>query len=261
METVRTTSADVRYDVTLYEPEFTMSQKSSNKGLIIGLSVAGGLVVLVGAFLGLRYLVLGARNNAMRSRSKLNLSMIGLALHNYHDVHGQLPPAYTVGRDGKKLHSWRVLILPYVEQAPLYDHIRLNEPWDSPHNRRLGEQMPDIYRSTNSSDSTSTSYLAISGKRSAFSGGKSNKFRDMTDGTEKTLMVVEAFGKQIHWMQPDDVSPEEFLKMVENAGESDTLYPSGWLGLFADGSIRIHKAGMDRKTLNGMLIRNDGSAD
>lgn len=251
----------MRYDITLYEPEFTMSQKSSNKGLIIGLSVAGGLVVLVGAFLGLRYLVLGARNNAMRSRSKLNLKMIALALHNYHDTYGQFPPAYTVGPDGKPLHSWRVLILPQIEQANLYEHIRLNEPWDSPHNRRLGENRPDTYRSTNSSDSTSTSYLAVSGPKSAFSGKKAMKIRDMTDGTEHTLMVVEAFGKQVHWMQPDDVSPEEFLRMVENAGDSDTLYPSGWLGLFADGSIRIHKAGMDRKTLNGMLIRNDGSTD
>ena len=74
------------------------------------------------------------RGEARRSQCKNNLKQIGLALHNYHDIYHVFPPAYTVDGNGKPLHSWRTLILPYLDQAPLYLKIDLSKPWDDPAN-------------------------------------------------------------------------------------------------------------------------------
>ena len=86
------------------------------------------------------------RGNAARTQCVNNLKQIGLAMHNYHATHKTFPPAFTVDKDGKPLLSWRVLILPYLEQDALYKEFHLDEPWDSPHNRTLIERMPPTYR-------------------------------------------------------------------------------------------------------------------
>src|SRR5262249_57243764 len=69
-----------------------------------------------------------------------------MAMHNYQDDHGQLPPAVVYGPDGTPLYSWRVLILPYIEEQDLYKQFHLDEPWDSPHNLTLLERMPSTYK-------------------------------------------------------------------------------------------------------------------
>jgi hypothetical protein len=80
-----------------------------------------------------------------RLRVRRQLRQIALALHNYHDAVGTFPPPASSSRDGKPLLSWRVLILPYLEQDALYREFHLDEPWDSPHNKRLIDRMPAIY--------------------------------------------------------------------------------------------------------------------
>jgi hypothetical protein len=70
---------------------------------------------------------------------------VALALHNYHDKHGRLPPAVVYGEDGKPLHSWRVLLLPFIAQGELYREFKLDEPWDSPHNLALLPRMPATF--------------------------------------------------------------------------------------------------------------------
>ena len=66
-------------------------------------------------------------------------------MHNYHDTYGTFPPAATTDGADKPLLSWRVAILPFLEQQPLYEQFHLDEPWDSPHNKTLIEQMPQVY--------------------------------------------------------------------------------------------------------------------
>ena len=68
-------------------------------------------------------------------------------MHNYDSTHGSLPPHAIYGKDGKPLLSWRVLILPYIEEQALYEQFHLDEPWDSPHNEPLLRQIPRCYRS------------------------------------------------------------------------------------------------------------------
>jgi len=75
-------------------------------------------------------------------KAKTNLKQIALAMHNYHDTYGTFPPHAIYSKDGKPLLSWRVMILPYIEQNNLYQQFHLDEPWDSEHNQKLMQQMP-----------------------------------------------------------------------------------------------------------------------
>src|SRR5579863_9248252 len=86
-----------------------------------------------------------AREAARRSQCKNNLKQIGLALHNYHDAFGSFPPAFVADANGKPMHSWRVLILPYLDQLPLYKEYNFSEPWDGPNNSRLLNRMPPAF--------------------------------------------------------------------------------------------------------------------
>ena len=74
-----------------------------------------------------------------------NLKHIGLALLNYNDIFGCFPPAYTTDANGKPMHSWRVLILPFIEQQTLYKRYRFDEPWDGPNNSLLAKEMPSVF--------------------------------------------------------------------------------------------------------------------
>jgi hypothetical protein len=100
-----------------------------------------------------------------RSACVVNLKQIALALHNYHDTYGTFPPAYVADENGRPMHSWRVLILPFLESSDVYSKYRFDEPWDGPHNRLLADRMPYAYRcpseSRNSPPSRITSYVAV----------------------------------------------------------------------------------------------------
>ncbi|GHT14216.1 hypothetical protein FACS1894170_11020 [Planctomycetales bacterium] len=113
-------------------------------GLIVGIL---GLIVMIGVQLALLLpAVSAARGAAMRMQCANHEKQIMLAIHNYHDVYNGLPPLYTVDDDGKPLHSWRVLILPFIEHSDLYEKIHLDEPWDSEYNKQFHDQVISVYR-------------------------------------------------------------------------------------------------------------------
>src|SRR5262249_51180323 len=93
-----------------------------------------------------------------RLRSVANLKAIAVAMHAYHDEHGYFPPAASYGKDGKPLLSWRVSLLPDLNEGDLYKQFHLAEPWDSPHNKTLLAKMPKVYRIPGIGDETSTFY-------------------------------------------------------------------------------------------------------
>src|SRR5262249_21734482 len=84
---------------------------------------------------GLITAVAQVRVATRRMQSTNNLKQIALAMHSYHDTMGRFPPAIVRDKEGKPLYSWRVLLLPYLEQQNLYNQFKLDEPWDSEHNR------------------------------------------------------------------------------------------------------------------------------
>src|SRR5207302_9126297 len=133
-----------------------------------------------------------------------NLKQIGVAMHRRMDVHKVLPgPAIYRDKLAPPLLSWRVALLPYLEQQDLYKQFRLDEPWDSEHNKKLLGKMPDVYRSPGAKAPTTTHYQVFVGQGTIFEGPGGIGFAQILDGTSNTLMVVEA-AAAVPWTKPED---------------------------------------------------------
>lgn len=226
-----------------------MSAKTGGGGggatIVVILAVMGiGVVVCGGILLALLLpAVQAAREAARRTQCANNLKQIALALHNYHDTWQSFPPAYTVDANGKPLHSWRTLLLPYLEANHVYTQIDLNEPWDSPRNMAAASRMPPVFRcpSDPASGPTSvyTNYLAIVGEEAIFDGNKKRTFADILDGTSNTVMFVEAQGSGVNWMEPRDMDINVFANQYGMPGGGKTGHPGGGNIALADGSVRF----------------------
>ncbi|HQU46281.1 MAG TPA: DUF1559 domain-containing protein, partial [Pirellulales bacterium] len=147
------------------------------------------------------------RTPSRRSQCNNSLKQVALGLLIYADVYGSLPPAYIADKNGRPLHSWRILILPYLECRDLYARYDFNEPWDGPHNRLLADFMPYCYHCVSDGPwpSVTTSFLAVTGPETPWSGTTSSSFSDIVDGTSNTIAVVEVAGSGINWLEPRDL--------------------------------------------------------
>ncbi len=197
--------------------------------------------------------VQNTRQKAFDMRSTNNLKQIALALYNYHDANGHFPPAVLYGPDGKTPYSWRVAILPYIEQAALYDQYHFDEPWDSPHNKTLLAKIPDLYRYPNAKgDPTAASYYVLNGPGTIFDDKDGTKVAEIRDGTAFTLLVVEA-QRDIPWTKPEDIPYAPNKPLPELGG----FNPEGFHAAMADGSVRFWE-GIDAKTLRAMISKAGG---
>jgi hypothetical protein len=175
----------------------------------------------------------------------------------YADEHGRLPPAVVYGPDGQPLHSWRVLLLPYIEQDDLYRQFRLDEPWDSPHNIALVPRMPATYAAPGSKASKLPPYHTVChlfvGKGTAFEGNEGLRLQEFTDGLSNTFFVVEA-GEPVLWTKPEDLAydPDGALP------ELRCLFKDGFRAALGDGSTRFVRKGTSEATLRAAITRNGG---
>jgi len=223
----------------------------------VGVLACGGVLVAL-----LLPAVQSAREAARRMQCMNNLKQIALALHNYHDTYNAMPPAYTVDATGKKLHSWRTIILPYVEGSAAYGQIDLNEPWDSPRNQSVAGMMPACYRcpndATNGPGSMYTNYVAVSGVGTILEGEKAHGIRDVLDGTSNTVMVVEATGSGIHWMEPRDMDLNAFVAQYGGPSPGKGGHPGGANVAMADGSVRFVPSTTPAQVRQAMATRAGG---
>ena len=197
--------------------------------------------------------IMQSREAARRSMGKNNLKQIILAFHNYHDVHKHFPPAVFMGPDGKTPHSWRVAILPYLDQQLLYDEYHLDEPWDSEHNKKVLAKMPAVFRNPNADgDPNNSSYFGVVGKNTAFGNKAGVRIRDITDGTSNTIAVVEA-KRDIPWTKPEDIQYDG-KKLPKFGG----FHQGGYYVALCDGAVRFIAEYIDPKTLKILLEINDG---
>jgi len=196
---------------------------------------------------------------ARRTQCRNNLKEIGLALHDYHDTYGSFPPAYVADENGRPLYSWRVLILPWMDESPLYNEFDFSQPWDSPTNRKVLEQMPDIFHcpSDPSAPANTTSYVAVYGPDCVFSATTPIRIRDVTDGTSNTIMVGEVTGTAIPWTKPEDVDVTVH-PTIGSPGGFSSRHGGGTQFLFGDGSVQFISENIDPQTLRDLFLRNDG---
>jgi hypothetical protein len=193
---------------------------------------------------------------ADRVRSANNLKLLVLALHNFHDAHGRFPTDVR-DKDGKPLLSWRVQILPYIEQDKLYKQFKLDEPWDSDNNKKLIAQMPKTLRSPRQGDTTKdkTTYLAPLGKGFIWDDPKGIKIFEIADGTSNTIVLVEADDERsVIWSKPEDITIDVKNPFNGLLGH----YTDGIHIAMADGSVRFMKKNVDPKTLWAMFTRDGG---
>ena len=202
--------------------------------------------------------VQSAREAARRAQCTNNLKMIGLGMHNYVSANGSFPKPAITSNDGKPLLSWRVAILPFIEQLPLYNKFKLDEPWDSPHNKPLLKEIPSTYSCPSGSDaeSSTTIYRVLTGKGAMFESDKAFGFADVTDGTSNTVTAVES-KEPVPWTKPDAelVFDPESPASLYGAGSS---HPGGFNVLFADGSVRFIGSSIDASVFRALVTRNGG---
>jgi beta-lactamase regulating signal transducer with metallopeptidase domain len=195
-----------------------------------------------------------------------NLKQIVLAFHNYHSARNCFPTSVLYGgASGKVPHSWRVAILPYIEQQELYNHYNFDEPWDSPNNRKLLDQMPAIYSfpapSGGPSSRTNASYFVFTGQGAALDPvaarerktAKSPTIMDITDGTSNTILVVEA-RRDIPWTKPEDIPLAPNGVLPDLGG----FTPDGFNAAFADGAVFYLKKSIHPAVLKALITRDGG---
>ena len=211
--------------------------------------VCGGMLVAL-----LLPAVQSAREAARRMQCSNNIRQLALALHNYADEYQQLPPAYTVDSNGNRLHSWRTLLLPYLEQKPLYSKIDFSKPWDDPVNAfLLGVDNP-MFRCPSSNIAPGmTIYQVIDDPTSAFPGSTSQWFTNITDGMSNTLFIFESDETNaVHWAEPKDQSMSSYLSARKGP------HASGRNVAMMDGSVQFVPNDIDPKDLRGIATCQGG---
>jgi prepilin-type processing-associated H-X9-DG protein len=192
-----------------------------------------------------------------RARCANNLEQIATAIHKYRSAHNTFPPAYSKSQEGKPLLSWRVHILPFLQEKALYDEFHKDEAWDSPHNKSLISRMPAIFACPRASrvpaNDGQTSYLTPRGPATIFPGAEAVKMQAIRDGLSNTVLVVEANdAAAVTWTKPDDWDIEFELKSQSLFGH----HTNGTNFAFADGSVLFLEKTITPKVLQALTTRN-----
>lgn len=187
--------------------------------------------------------------------SQNNLKQIVLAIINFADANRGAMPNNLYDADGKPLLSWRVLILPYIEQTPLFKEFKFDEPWDGPNNKKLIEKMPKLFAPIRvKAKAGETFYQGFVGEKAVFGPKKQIRFpASFTDGTSNTGLVFEA-GEAATWTKPDELTYDDEKALPKLGGLFGGEFNVG----MADGSVLRCKKSADEKELRKLIKPNDG---
>jgi hypothetical protein len=234
--------------------------------LVIALCAVAVVVLLAMGIALVQPVIQSARSAAWQGDCQTNLERIGLALQAYQAEHGSYPPAYIPGPDGKPMHSWRVLILPFLgnEGQLVYQRYDFNQPWDSDHNMGLAGLMPDVYACPEHPDALpnqETTYMVIVGPETMFPGSRSVSPDQIGDSLDQTIMVVETPQSGVHWLKPQDLEAARMAFEINGREETDPgshHVGGGAHVLMADGTVVFLPDDFSSDYLTSMSTINRG---
>lgn len=220
-------------------------------GKVVKLEGEGG-VMTTGMLVGLLLpAVQAAREAARRMTASNELKHIGLAMHNHHSAYKSLPDRAIRDADGKPLLSWRVKILPFIEQGALYREFHLDEPWDSEHNIKLLPRMPSTYVDPSVPlEPGHTVFQVPVGEKVLFHDTGTPRFREVLDGLSNTIMVVECNReKAVPWTKPEDVT----INLSSPMTQMGNTHANGFHVLMSDGAVKFIANSIDQDLFRALL--------
>ena len=228
---------------------------ASIKPVVLGADVVADFAPVLNDRVLLADIIEPLAAGSRRSERMNNMRQIVLAMLNYESANGSFPTRANFTEDGKPLLSWRVHILPYIEENELYERFKLDEPWDSPHNIKLLPLMPDVYvdpsfKQARNNQAGKTRFVAPHGEGCLMSGREGTTFKQMTDGTSNSIAVVTVIPEAaVAWTKPTDwnVSWEHPKQSLFNDKHREAIAAR------ADGSAHVLKSDVSDKMLKALL--------
>jgi hypothetical protein len=206
------------------------------------------------------------------------LHAIGLALRNFHDEHGAFPAATARTEGAAPLQSWRLQILPHLDKT-IYERFNLNEPWDSPHNLDLQQELPSrfqFYCCTGNPNAAApvgqTHFLAVVGPHTAWRSDRAVEISEITDGTNRTILLVEVANSDVNWFEPRDLEWDKLTFKLNDPATmspgSTHVQPGGWFSdqvpyvhvLLADGAVKRLPADTPPEIVKALLTIDGGES-
>jgi len=237
-------------------------KKKNIEGRLFGIAaVLFFIVILVGMFLPA---VPTKTGPAVRTPCMRNLRQISLAMLNYSSSYGHLPPAYIADEHGKPMHSWRVLLLPFLEQEDLYKQYSFEEPWDGPNNSKLHDEIVKQYRCPKDpkldDPVNGSSYMVVTGQGTAFDGDHETTGSEVRDGMSNTLLLVEVRNPETHWMEPVDITLiNAFVRFTDGSKTEDCCNHTGEINFTTmDGSTHRFALPISAGNLKALVMIDDG---
>lgn len=201
-----------------------------------------------------------------RSQCKNNLKALSFALNAYHEHFGSFPPQYIVDSNGRPIHSWRVLILPFLGYQKLYDKYRFDEPWNGPNNSQLASSMPGHFSpyccpvelNSKQDSSSFTNYIAITGPQTMWNGVHPIRLDQVTDSKSSTCLLAEIRNSQIHWMEPRDIRLRGMAFSINHPTLPciSSVHPRVAHVAFVDTSVHSISEELSAVTLHAILTRS-----
>lgn len=229
--------------------------------VLFALVLAAGIGML--ALLG--YLLAAGprgRRDRQHAQCAANLRRIGAALYRYHNVYGAFPPAVTTDAQGRPMHSWRALILPFLEEQPLSLLYDRSQPWNSPSNLALVAQAPSVYRCPAAAAPGQTSYLMVVGPGTVGSRpNESVSLAGIGDGASNTVLVVEVVGARVRWTEPRDLPVDTAVRTLNDGSGlgPSSAHAAGVNVLLCDGTVQVLSPGTGPQVLRGIYLHSDGT--